>query len=243
MNQSKYLDLFSGVSEPLRSKNKTVFKMNDAVLIQHVYPGAGFEPMLELTKAHHAAYCEQHGFDYWCEVYEMPGYPMASGAWVKVDLLRKAINAGYKYIVWLDADAFIVDLKADLREAIAENKIGVCWHRIPQLNHWNTGVMYVYGSPTTQNFIERWFEAYPPPNDGWFEQGVFNHMAKRDATVVTLSDKWNATIDVSMVPDAVVLGFHGQDNRYKKMKAIFERKFPKQEAATAQGMSEVHNDS
>jgi hypothetical protein len=115
----------------------------------------------------------------------------------------------------------IADMETDLRDAIQAGKIGACWHRIPQINHWNVGVLYLDNSEPVRDFISDWLASYPAPKDGWFEQGVFNRMAMKSKTVVTLSDKWNATINVSMVPDAVVLGFHGAGNaqqRYGLMK-------------------------
>ena len=216
--------------------------MNNAVLIQHAYKGE-FEPMMELTKERHAAYCERFGFDFWHEVYNM-SRPMETGAWAKIELMQKALDKGYEYIVWIDADAMIYDVDTDLREAIQRNKIGACWHRIPQLNHWNVGVLYLHNSVAVRNVVENWWASYPAPNDGWFEQGVFNRIGKENNTIVTISDRWNATLDVNMVPDAVVLGFHGQGNakqRYEIMKATMAR-FSTKEAKDS-GQSEVNDDT
>jgi len=120
----------------------------------------------------------------------------------------------------------IIDFESTLEDAIVRDKIGACWHRIPQLNHWNVGVMYIHNSSDTREFIDKWLASYPPPRDGWNEQGVFNRMGREGNTVVTVSDKWNATIDVNMVPDAVVLGFHGQggaNDRYEMMSRTLEK--------------------
>jgi hypothetical protein len=219
--------------------------MNDAILIQQVYPGLDYEPMLELTRQWNTAYCEKHAFDYWCLIDEVvPEWnPWQTGGWAKIELIRRAALEGYKSIVWLDADAFIKDIDRDLRDAIETNRIGVCWHRIPQLHHWNVGVMYIDNTPGTREFIEQWIAGYPP-KDGWFEQGVFNAMGRKSDIVSTLSDKWNSTLDVNLVPDAVVLGFHGQGDpkkRYEIMKDTFYRLFPAQKALATQGMSEVTN--
>lgn len=202
--------------------------MNSAVLIQHAYPGHGFEPMMELTRQHNERYCERHGFTYWHEISEDDKYPMSDGAWLKIKLIRKAMDLQYSCIVWMDADAMIVDMETDLRDAIQNGKIGACWHRIQQLDHWNVGVLYISNTHVTREFVDRWLASYPPPADGWYEQGVFNRMGRESGAVVTLSDKWNATLDVNMVPDAVVLGFHGQGDaahRYKLMQAAYSQLF------------------
>ena len=201
--------------------------MNNAVIIQHVYPGLGFEKMMELTRTHNVSYCNFHKFDYQTHCYANE-LDVNNGGWVKIELIRAALKAGYEYIVWLDADAMIIDVSVDLRHAFEAGKIGAAWHRIPQLNHWNVGVMYVHNTPDTSAFISQWLASYPPPKDGWMEQGVFNRMGKAGKIVSTVSDKWNATIDVNLVPDAVVLGFHGQGDaeyRYGMMEETFKRLF------------------
>ena len=219
----------------------------NAVLIQQAYPEGKFPSyigMLELTAEHNKKYCERHGFDYWCEISENEDMPLGTGGWRKIELILKALEHGYQYIVWLDADAMIKDVDTDLRDAVEVGKIGACWHRIPQLNHWNVGVLYLHNAPQVVEFVRQWLASYPPPNDGWYEQGVFNRMGMQSKVVSTISDKWNSTIDVSLVPDAVVLGFHGQGDakqRTKIMTDAFNRLFPNEKALATQGMSEVNN--
>jgi hypothetical protein len=210
----------------------------NAIIIQQVYPERGFEPLLDLTKAHHKAYCQQHNFDYQAEYSDVYEHDPVLGSYAKIELIKRAMLEGYEYVVWLDADTLILDTATDLRKAIERNKIGVCWHRLPQLNHWNVGALYIHNSAETFAFIDEWLSVYPPPKDGWNEQGVFNRMAIKRNVVVTLSDKWNSTIMVNEVPDAVVLGFHGQPKRLELMRDVFYKLFPEQEAKT-QGMSEV----
>lgn len=211
----------------------------NAVLIQQVYPGEGFEPMIELTRERNATYCKKWSMDYRVIIDAVnPEWQMEQGGWAKLLLIRDALNQGYEYVVWLDADAMIYDLETDLREACTGG-IGACWHRIPQLNHWNVGVMYIKNSAYVQAFIADWLDKFPGANDGWFEQGAFNRLGMKSKVVHTLSDKWNATVNVNMVPDAVILGFHGYGDakqRYEAMKRISDK-----EAAKAQDKSEVIN--
>jgi len=207
--------------------------MNDALLIQQIYPDTPGVEMLEMNVEHNQRYCDAHGFDYWHKVENsIKGSDPLKGSWSKVELIRQGLAAGYRYVVWLDADTLICDVHTNLRDAIPPYKIGACWHRIPQLSHWNVGALYVESCPDTREFISQWLAQYPGANDGWLEQGVFNRLAKESRTVVTLSDKWNATLDVNMVPDAVVLGFHGQGDtpqRIKIMKQTYERLFARAE--------------
>lgn len=213
--------------------------MNNAVLIQQCYPGGGYEPMIELTRGRNAQYCKRHGFDYQVHIDAViPEWKKEQGGWAKLELIRRALDADYQYIVWLDADAMIYDLDVDLREACTKG-IGACWHRIPQLHHWNVGVMYMQNTPEVREFIYDWLKEFPGANDGWYEQGVFNRFGMKSKVVHTLSDRYNATLNYSMVPDAVVLGFHGYGDakqRYEAMKKVSDK-----EAVKAQAQSEVNN--
>lgn len=216
----------------------------NAILIQQIYPDTAGVEMLKLTEAHHAAYCKRHGFDYQC-VYDnpIPDSDPLKGSWGKVKLIKDALDEGYEYVIWLDADTLIVDMDTDLRDAIEFYQIGACWQRIPQLHHWNVGALYVDNCKETREFIDAWLARYPGQSS-WLEQGEFNELAMQSKTVVTIVDRWNATVDVSEVPDAVVLGFHGQgstENRIELMRDTLNQLFPVQKADAAQGMSEVNN--
>ena len=198
--------------------------MNNALLIQQVYPLEvdSYLPMLELTRERNKAYCLRWQMDYQClESASSAKYADAeAGAWAKVELIKFALAKGYTYIIWLDADAMIKDLDTDLRDGCIDG-IGACWMRIPQLHHWNVGVLYVTNTPSVTDFIDEWLAGYPGLGDGWKEQGVFNKLAMKSKVVQTVSDRWNATINYTMCPDAVVLGFHGDggtNQRYEHMK-------------------------
>lgn len=216
--------------------------MNNAVLIQQCYPGYGYEPMIELTRARNEEYCQRHGFDYVVKIdLIIPEWPAEKGSWAKVELIKRALHRGYKYIVWLDADAMIYNLDEDLREG-CPNGIGACWHRIPQLNHWNVGVMLMQNTPAVKAFTRVWLEQYPGDGDGWNEQGVFNRLGRLSDTVQTLSDRYNATLNVNMVPDAVILGFHGYGTaaqRLQAMKDALQKISARKAAGQAQEKSEA----
>lgn len=192
------------------------------ILIQHIYANTAGVPMLELTENRHREYCRTHGIHYKAVIGNpLPEIPLEAGNWARIKLIQDALTEGFAQVYWLDADTMIYDMQTPLSEAVSPGRIGVCWHRIPQLHHWNIGALYMDNTPNVRNFIGNWLDSYPPPSDGWLEQSVFNRMARTDKTIVTISDRWNATFDVSMVPDAVVLGFHGQgdtEHRIELMK-------------------------
>lgn len=194
--------------------------MNNAILIQQIYPNTEGVKLLELTQARHQAYCDKWQIDYQC-VYDnpIPNSDPLKGSWGKIKLMQAALYKDYAFVFWLDADTIIADLDMDLRNAIEPFKIGACWHRIPQLNHWNVGALYVDNSQESREFISAWLEEYPGTAQ-WLEQGAFNNLAMLNKTVVTISDKWNATLNHTMVPDAVVLGFHGYGTTQERYQAM-----------------------
>jgi hypothetical protein len=204
--------------------------MNDAVLLQQVWKGefgrGDYEPLLELTRARNEAYCKKHDFDYDVLIGTLdPKYAdVTKGGWVKIEMMQRALAKGYKYVVWLDPDALIKDLDVDLRDGCPKG-IGTCWMRIPQLNHWNVGVLYMQNTWEVKNFINEWLSMYPGERQ-WMEQGEFNKLAMKGNVVETISDRWNATFNYSMVPDAVVLGYHGNgdaNTRFELMRGTLEQ--------------------
>lgn len=195
--------------------------MNNAILIQQIYPNTEGVALLELTRHRNRDYCIRWQMDFQClESASSPRYAnVKDGSWSKIELIKFALENGYKYVVWLDADTLIKDLDTDLRDACV-NGIGTCWHRIPQLNHWNVGALYFVNTPAVREFIDAWLSGFPGLGDGWNEQGVFNKLARQSRVVQTISDRWNATLNYSMVPDAVVLGYHGYGTTQERLDAM-----------------------
>lgn len=202
--------------------------MNDTLIIQQVYPSTVSDPLLELSKEYlelnkqaNEPYCEKHQMDYWSIMENLnPQAAGGFGSWTKIPLILRGLEAGYKNVIWLDVDAVIWRVEVDLREACAPDHIGVCYHRIPQLHHWNVGVGYYGNSERVQQFVRDWFDGYPGLGDGWAEQGVFNKLGMRDDIVQTISDKWNSTIQYTEVPDAVVIAYHGAGNPRERYRLV-----------------------
>lgn len=209
------------------------------ILIQHIHANTPGTAMLEMTEARHREYCNRHGIHYRAVIGNpTPEIPPEAGNWARVKLIQDALAEGFDQVYWLDADTLIYNMAVNLAEAVVKDKIGVCWHRIPQLHHWNIGAMYLDNTEDVRHFVKKWLASYPPPPDGWMEQGVFNKLAReRSRLVTTISDRWNATIDVSMVPDAVVLGFHGQgttEQRIDIMREVFQKITNRESALASQ---------
>lgn len=207
-------------------------KENKAVIIQHVYSNSCFADMLRLCMQRHAAYAAGHNMDYWAIFGGFQkGRSAESGAWAKIELIKKAFEDGYEYAFWVDADATIFDFGTDLRDAVKDIDIGACVHdpeRSQYLKangvhkHINVGVMYLRNTEKTRHFVQEWFDSFPG-EPRWAEQGSFNKLMEKYPDVVKeIDDKWNATVNVNMVEKPVIKGYHGvmpPINRFGLMRA------------------------
>jgi hypothetical protein len=198
--------------------------MNDAVIIQQVYPGRGYEPLIELTRQRNVDYCAAHNFDLQIVIDGVIDVPVDLGGWSKVELVRRALVAGYRYVVWLDADAVIKNLLADLRDALPAGGIGCVWHRNSMYDHWNVGVMYFRNTKGTLDFIREW-QAQAPGVDQWHEQSIYNSMAndiKWACVIRTLDPIWNSTTVNAPCDNPVIMAFHGCGDAQKRLNLMRE---------------------
>jgi len=199
--------------------------MNDAVVIQQVHPGKGMEPLLMLVHSRHVSYCTVHEMDYWCFYSDVTStWPPENGGWAKLLLIRKALQAGYTFVIWLDADTLIKDLTTDLREGCPLEDVGaVEFIRNTWGIHRNVGALYLRNTTRNNYTIDMWLSCYPgtPPQH---EQAVCNESGS-----VTIPPKWNYVASrCTPVTDPVVLGFHDLRNISDKLGAM------KQELAQCQ---------
>jgi hypothetical protein len=195
--------------------------MNNAVLIQHVYTRAQeFIDMSRLTYQRHAAYASAHKMDYWNLVRDYRDLPIERGGWAKVRLIQQALKDGYEHVIWLDADAAIMNFAADLREALpTDASIGAVLHdpktsqylRDMRIDpHLNVGVLYAKRGAA--DFVDDWLFRFDGPLGRFLEQQVFNDMSREEryaGVVARVDDTWNATISVNMVEQPNVIGWHG----------------------------------
>ena len=202
---------------------------SNAVLIQQA--SGVHSNLLNLTSKDHSEYCAKHNIDYWCifgDTLAKEDHPF----WNKVELALKALDEGYEYIIWLDADTYIADDTYDLRDACPQNGIGVVWHGKEEwpehedcYDHFNTGVFYLNACSLVKRFLTEWRET---PDDGhfWGDQHSFNKVAKGilRSVIHTVDYKFNSVPFEQFRSDApVVAAWHGyQRNIFLRMDAMQE---------------------
>jgi len=152
--------------------------LNDALLMQ-ITKDAEYARMIGLYYDRHAEYCHQNKFDYW--VHSGPVRFSEHPSWDKFTLASQAFIMGYQYVVYLDADAYICDPDADLRDACIKPVNMVRWS-FP-LSHLQAGVMYFnnadgYAKAVCAHLLEeaKYYLEVEPDLRGWFEQGQIREL-------------------------------------------------------------------
>ena len=207
--------------------------MRDAIIIQQAYSGSPYVHMIEFNYRRHVAYALRHRFDYMAFFGTMMQTEEAfKGAWEKLYMIQQALERGYELIAYIDADAMIADLKADLRDALRKTpfSIGACKHPAHH-GHLNAGVLFFRRADRTLQFVNDWLSRRAGETSNWQEQAVLNRMANEPTyagVVGIIPDIYNATRAASTYSDdAVIIGYHNclhsPDQRLANMRADIER--------------------
>lgn len=184
--------------------------MNDAVLLQNCFAGSEYIHLIELVFSRHARYCRFFKMDYRFEYSDILPDKPAGGDWGKIKMIERALEE-YKYVIWMDSDAFIWNLSFDLRAA-CEKPANVVLYDNPFLLP-AVGVMYWRSCPESKQMVQQWL-ATMPGKAPWWEQGEFQDLMaagqwRDEQWVGCLDTKWNHTDWITQCESPIVLGFHG----------------------------------
>jgi hypothetical protein len=188
------------------------------VLLQHARPE--YQRLLDLSRARHKQYAEEHGFLY--QAYQGAYWDGWSGHWDGWLFCLQMLKLDVEWLCWVDADALIVG-DADLREALAPGKwLGLARHPGPP-EHWNVGVMVIRNCPRVIGLFEA-VVAAGPGEWPWYQQQILNELLEEgewDDLVGRIEDRWNCTYGVTDVEDAQIRAWHGQplDEKVRRMQA------------------------
>ena len=194
--------------------------MKDALLIQQVEENASdkWGSMIALYYGRHVDYCQRHHMDYLCQIGPVRYYEKSP--WMKIAMVQQALLQGYKYVAWLDADAYIERMDVDIRAACVGPMNAVRWE-FP-LSHLQAGVIYFNNEGnnaytiTTHMLEERkyYLERFPTLR-GWYEQGQMAEMARGGSTQSFFNEigiEWNwGTHYCPACDNPIVVAWHGVD--------------------------------
>ena len=172
-------------------------------------------------------YCQYWGMDYRVEA---SAPVVTTGDWDKVKMIHDALeNIGYEYVIYIDADALIYDVRQDVRNACIKPINAVIFSN--PINHANTGVLYIHNTPAARAMISEWLSTVPGKDAGamsW-EQGEFNRLAvekwQKEETIGYLSNEFNSVDFINPCKMPVVMawnGYHDIGVRVEKMRRAIE---------------------
>lgn len=196
-------------------------------MIQQIYPKSPYAEAIVLTLSRTLESCARHNIDYnfsYSNVVE--DWIPEHGAWAKVALIINALQQGYKYVIYLDADTVIADTSVDLRDGCPDFGIGMTKHKPNSHPAYNVGAMYVTNSPRVLELVKEWAGWYPGPIHGWHEQAILNllsYVPQYGNLIVAIDAKWNSThAGENHVDNAVVEGFHGEGEHTRRIQLMRE---------------------
>lgn len=202
-----------------------------AVLIQFAH-GEPHEAMLRASYPQHAAYAEQHGFDFISGPIADP--VDARFAWLSFKYLLNALRNGYEYAVFLGTDCLIVDMLTDLREAVSDYPLGMVYGQAPggEPPHFNCGAIYIRNDKRVIEFLEELLTLQPDEGTPfqvvrWWEtetceQTIANGLLSTSFPdlCAKLDPRWNCVDGIHDTTNAVVIGWHGVADHNLKLERL-----------------------
>ena len=122
--------------------------------------------MLEVTSPNIAAFCERHDLQYRVFRGLKRGHWDWHGCFNRLYMFEELIDEGHDgWVIYLDADAFIVDLDFPIREYLDSkgDRAGVLVHSGATPAYWdvNNGVMFLnFGNPVAKLIVRDWIDRH-----------------------------------------------------------------------------------
>jgi hypothetical protein len=174
-------------------------------------------------------YAARHGYDlvlrHWVACDRPP-------SWAKLLLFRELFAVGYELVVWIDADAIIVDLERDIADELEDGKdFYLVQHHING-DDPNCGIWMLRASEAVADCLTAMWQQLDLVHDPWWEQGAFlrlightagwyeaqargsrfiQHPALLDR-VKWIDPAWNSLSRYAEVSNPRIMHFAGQDH-------------------------------
>jgi hypothetical protein len=134
--------------------------------------GAGpHAELLELTGPSFATYAQRHGYD--LDLRTEVLVPERPAPWSKVRLFQELL-VSYDLVVWVDADAAIVDGSQDIADLLGPKKIAMVAHATPEGDHIpNTGVLVLRSHRSVRAFLDDVWEQKQFLHHKWWENAAW----------------------------------------------------------------------
>ena len=132
--------------------------------------GAGpHEELLKLSGATFEIFAERHGYD--LDLRTTLADKARPAAWSKLVLIRGLLST-HDTVLWVDADAAIVDVTRDIADDMNGQYLGLVAHHYDNQVIPNSGVMLLNRSRLTNKFLERAWNATRWIDHPWWENAA-----------------------------------------------------------------------
>lgn len=186
--------------------------------------GAGAHAdLLAITGPTFATYARRHGYD--LDVRTELLAPDRPASWSKVRLIQELLGR-YDLVMWVDADAAILDTRQDIVEPLGSKRVAMTAHTTPEGEHIpNCGVLAVRSHRDVRAFLRKVWKQTQFIEHKWWENAAWltllgyeleptvrlvdpTRMHKRTAF---LSNEWNS-VPVDSAERPRILHCAGQDH-------------------------------
>jgi hypothetical protein len=140
--------------------------------------GSGpYSELLDVTAPSFERYAAVHGYDLILLRHDLA--PRRPSSWSKVVLLQQLALA-YDFLLWVDADAVIVDPSRDFVEELRPGRHRYLAHRLRGQVVPNCGVMGLRGGRRAERLLSRVWNSTRFIEHGWWENAALLHLLGYD---------------------------------------------------------------
>jgi len=144
----------------------------------------------------HRRYAQRHGFQHL--VVDRPRLTRlgVECCWLKLCIMRQALQAGFARVLFVDADAYIQPAAPSIASVIRQDKL--IYMANGYTGRFNSGVMFVVNHPNTLNWLTQVVASRQQPlpeqdSVGWGENGHVIYHARGCDFIAELATEWNNT--------------------------------------------------
>jgi Nucleotide-diphospho-sugar transferase len=149
-----------------------------------------YDRMYQRCIESHRKYAEREGYRY--QLINKPGKAsITASAWLKIPLIIKALENGYDWVAFIDADCEIKSEMPPLESLLVEDKYLYMANGFS--GRINSGVMIIRNSEEVKNLFRTIYKHSNEevPNADWGENGHLIHFASRWEGLQLLDTRWN----------------------------------------------------
>lgn len=170
----------------------------------------------------HRSYASKFGYRYIAFTKSpLGGISGTNSAWMKVAIIVKALQKGYKNIFFIDSDALIRDYSPPIKSVFCTGK--AIYMSVESSGNFNSGVIIVENTRESLRFFQALLLRadvpgflLPKSDRCLYENGHVINLAKNSPIVQVIDPKWNYNFFTDLPSGEQEYIWHGRDTWHKK---------------------------